>query len=328
METLLAPADVLRAAIYRWLAPVLGGLYADRARRVALFGSASVLVSFTLAVTAPLWLLALGPVLLGVPHLVADLRYLVVKPRLHRRVALCVLAALPLLATSLGAPPAVGLLAVAVAVVGAQASWPRRAAGLLAWGALTSAALAWEYSFLLVFLHLHNVVALGLWWAVRPRSAWAFAPVLVVGACTALLLGGVMDPVITALGGWSAPGSGTSFAELVESNAPLANPTLAARLVLSFGFLQSVHYALWLRLIPDDARTRPAPRPFRASWRALVEDFGLAPMVLFVALALAIAAWGALDLAAARWGYLRLASFHGYLELAVAALLLVEGRRA
>ena len=52
------------------------------------------------------------------------------------------------------------------------------------------------------------------------------------------------------------------------------------------------------------------------------------PLVLFSLLAFGIAAWGVVDLTQARMGYLRLAVFHGYLELAVAVLWLIEGRRA
>ena len=41
---------------------------------------------------------------------------------------------------------------------------------------------------------------------------------------------------------------------------------------------------------------RAAPRPWRATWRALVEDFGMVPLVIFVALALGIAAWAVVEL--------------------------------
>ena len=119
-----------------------------------------------------------------------------------------------------------------------------------------------------------------------------------------------------------------AFTQHVEALAPTAPQVLALRLVLAFAFLQAVHYGIWLRLVPEDDRPRAAPRPWRATWRALVQDFGVLPLVLFTALAFGIAAWGAVDLTQARVGYLRLAVFHGYLELAVAALWLIEGRRA
>jgi molybdate transport system substrate-binding protein len=38
----------------------------------------------------PLWMLALGPILLGVPHLLADLRYCVFRPGWHRQAAIWV----------------------------------------------------------------------------------------------------------------------------------------------------------------------------------------------------------------------------------------------
>ena len=66
----------------------------------------------------------------------------------------------------------------------------------------------------------------------------------------------------------------------------------------------------------------------RTSWRPLVSGT-LTPRqaLVFALVALGVLAWGLVDLGAARGGYLRLAAFHGYLELAVAARWLVEGRR-
>jgi hypothetical protein len=327
IEALLAPVDALRTAFYRALAPCCAGLFADRARRVAWLGGGSVVLAFVLTVTVPLWLLTLGPLLLGVPHLLADFRYLVVRPGLHRRAALCGLAALPLVACGFGAPAWVGLLAMAVAVLGARCSWALRLAGLLAWAALTLAARTDESAFVLAFVHLHNAMALALWWALRPRDRRALAVVLLVVAGAALLLVGALDPVVAAAGGWQVPLAIPGLEAHAQAYAPGAEAPWAMRVVLSFAFLQAVHYAIWLRLVPEDARQRPAPRPFRASWRALRDDLGRPLLGLALLLALGIAIWGAVDLIAARAGYLRLATFHGYLELAVAALLLLERRR-
>ena len=320
--------DSVRAQLYRALRPWLAPLYADRSRRVLWLGLFSISVSFTLTLVAPLWLLALGPVLLGVPHLVADARYLVVLPKLHERGALAVLAALPLVATGFGAPAFISLLSLVPAVLMAQATAARKAVGLAAWAALTAVAFVWETQFLLAFLHLHNLIALGWWWALRPRTKQSsLLPAAALAGTVFLLVGGA-EPVISALGAWQAPASGTSFNEFVETATPPGlSASVALRLVLSFAFLQSVHYAMWLRLVPEDARVRPAPRPFRATWDALVADFGLPLLAVFVGLTLFIALWGLKDLASARWGYLRLAAFHGYLELAVGALYLVERKR-
>jgi hypothetical protein len=278
---------------------------------------------------APLWMLALGPILLGVPHLVSDARYLVVRPGLHRRIPLVLLCGAPLLAVCLGAGPAAGLLALLPAILGARGSWMRKGPLLAAWAGLSGLALTFAAPFQLAFAHLHNVIAVALWWwAWRARHARAWMVPLLAAAGTVALLLGTAEPVLTALDAWTAPWTGGSFTLHAEALAPGAPPVLALRVVLAFAFLQSVHYAVWLRLIPEDDRPRPAPRPWRATWRALVEDFGVVPLGIFVALALGIAVWGVVDLTQARLGYLRLAVFHGYLELAVAALWLIEGRRA
>src|SRR5262245_32161342 len=87
IETALAPADALRRAALRRLGPRLRPLIADRERRVAVTAVVAILVALLGASLFPLWLLALGPVILGVPHLVADARYLVMRPGLHRRLA-------------------------------------------------------------------------------------------------------------------------------------------------------------------------------------------------------------------------------------------------
>jgi hypothetical protein len=179
-----------------------------------------------------------------------------------------------------------------------------RAVPLALLGTLGLLALAWrdDFAFQLAFLHLHNVVALALWFFLRPRPlSHAWIPGLTLSGA-ALILGGALDPVVTAMGGWSAPSSGADFGDLVTTHTQGLEPTLAARAVLSFCFLQSVHYAVWLRLIPDDARERRAPRTFRASWRALVHDFGLPALLFVAALALLIGGWGVVNLAAARDG--------------------------
>jgi hypothetical protein len=277
-----------------------------------------------MTMVAPLWLLAVGPVVLGVPHLLADLRYLVVQPGLHRRRALWP-AVVPLVLGAISASLVVSLLSVLTVVAVARAPLPRRALIGLGVGALCAAASVAPDTFTLVFMHVHNVIALVVWaWLRRGPVRTALAMVLTtLGAALALLLG-LADPIIGVAQGWVAPATGASFDDFIAAVAPALDGPTAAHVVLSFAFLKSVHYGVWLRLVPDDQRSRVAPRPFLASWRALVTDFGFSPMVVITALAMGVAVWGALDLTAARLGYLRLGGFHGTLELAVLVLLLTE----
>ena len=112
-----------------------------------------------------------------------------------------------------------------------------------------------------------------------------------------------------------------------RSLAPFAGDTWGVRLVLFYAFAQSLHYAVWLRMVPEEDRSKSAPRPFVQSYRAIVKDMGRPLVFLGAATTLAVAVWAVYDLAQARMGYLRFALFHGHLELAAAAWLWMERPR-
>ncbi len=299
-----------------------------RELRVAVFGSVVILTSLAGAVFWPLWLLALGPVILGVPHVLSDVRYLVMGPGHHRRMRFWLPVGGPLVAAGCGFHPVeCGLVAVAAAAVLSRGAWGRKALVLLAAGAVGAA--AWHAGFMaqIIFAHVHNLVALVLWWFWRPRTHASAGVVPALFFLAVLALGsGWLRPVE---GAWSwFPGSGLDFTSHASVLAPGVPAGAAVRLVVLFAFAQSVHYGIWLRLIPEDNRPRETPRPFGATLRAMEADVGPVVFALAVLLAVGIGAWALTDLAAARIGYLRMALFHGYLELVAGTLLFLEGRPA
>lgn len=323
---LLAPADALRRRMFLLLGPWAASWARRREVRVAVFGSMAVITSFLGAALLPLWMLALGPIVLGVPHLLGDVRYLWVRPGLHRR-ALCWAAlGVPLLLGMLTTRVSWGLLGAAGALLVARTTWRRRLLGLAVVAPLGILAVMYKGWAEILFAHLHNVIGVSLWWAWRPREGRAhWLPVaLFAGASVALLLGAA-SPLLAWGGGLHSRGTGSSMAYHLGSLAPHVPRELGLRLVLLFAFAQSVHYAVWLRLIPEEDRPRPAPRTFLGTFRALRDDFGVVPLYVVAALALGLAVWACMDLAAARYGYLRFAGFHGQLELAAGALLWAEG---
>ena len=81
---------------------------------------------------------------------------------------------------------------------------------------------------------------------------------------------------------------------------------------------------VWLRLVPEEDRERPAPRSFTSSYRALVRDVGRPLLLLALLSIVALVAWAFVDLISARNGYLRVAIFHGPLELVAAAFFFIE----
>lgn len=324
VEGLAAGLDAVRNRILRSTMPLSSVLAGRRELRVATVATVSVAVAFVLALGAPLWTLALGPILFGVPHLLADVRYCIVRPGWHRRRALVIAAGIPLLAGAVTTDVQLSLAAVAGAAAAAHGPMRRRLFVLaLAAGAMLAIA-AWRRPSLIVMVHLHNVVALGLWWAWRPRRTWVHAvPLLAFVALSVvlwLLAGNFGGPATAPLQlGWTA-----HMAQL----APGFSETTAVRLVVLFCFAQAVHYAIWLRVVPDDDRDRPTPRTFAQTLRALRRELGRLVLAVAAVAALGFAGWAVFDLAHARFSYLRFGMFHVTLELCAAALLFIEGRPA
>lgn len=320
----LGPLDRARRAILKSLGKPAVVVLRNRELRVGLGGLSVVSCSILGTLLAPFWMLTLGPVLLGTAHLVADFRYLVVRPGLHLRKPLWIAVGVPLALAGMGQFSVIsGLIACAAAAVLSQGSLRRKTMALGCLIPLTAgAALIGPLSGLIV-AHLHNFIAFFVWWMWRPRvgwSAWILPPAFLL-CVSGLLLGA---PEAWAPGMTSQQPAGLGAEYHLAFLAPGADEPWGTRLVLLFAFAQSVHYGVWLRLIPDDDRVQPTPRTFRASVRALRADLG-SPLLWGACLvALGIAAWAVVDLAEARDGYFRMALFHGYLEFAALTCLWVE----
>jgi hypothetical protein len=332
VERALGPLDAGRRRLYRAAAPRLGAWVLQRERRIVPMALLVALVALAGAVLAPLPMLALGPILLGVPHLLADLRYLVVQPGLHRRGAAVVLVGALLLATGTAGTLWPGLLGATLGVLLlARAPLWARVVAASPLALILAAAWITPRAVDLLFAHGHNLVAVGLWLAAAGAAGRAGARsrllvALLFGALGAALALGAADGVLAYTRQLELPG-GPRLRTLQRTLSPSGDPTLALRFVALYAYGQALHYGLWLRLIPEDVRPREAPRSFATSWQVLRAELG-APLLLVVcAGCVALALWAVADLAAARDGYLRLALFHGPLELLAAGVWALEGRR-
>jgi hypothetical protein len=158
------------------------------------------------------------------------------------------------------------------------------------------------------------------------RAVWV--PFGLFLAISGLIVSGAMDAVLLHVSWFGTFATATPLDQAFGELSPFGpdHGRWGARFLLLFVFGQAVHYAIWLRLIPEDARDRPGMRGFVSSLRALRRDLG-APLVLasiggvLWLLYSARTSW-----AVARYDYLVLASFHAYLEFACLALLFLEGR--
>lgn len=95
--------------------------------------------------------------------------------------------------------------------------------------------------------------------------------------------------------------------------APSLSGVQLKRLVFIYAFGQSLHYAIWVRLLAEVDRPSSVPKPFRVQLQLLRQDFGRA---LYPVAALCVAAAFVLGFggSAARETYFALGFFHFALE--------------
>ena len=297
----------------------------DRSARVLALAMMHVAVTLALVGAAPGWLLLLGPLVLGVPHVVADVRYLFVRGPASLRSETMIAIAAPLggivmlRAVEMAGGPAhavvevaLGLAAIAMAVALAPGGKTRV---WIALAVIAVPAIAWPGVAMLALLHGHNAVGFVIWmrWAQRVRYRMIVVGTIVVVAA-AIMLG--------ALDGLGRSALAESFAPVL---APGLDDAIAYRVVLAYTFLQGMHYVVWLRLIPA---TQGRTSTFRRSLESLRADFG---SVGFAAIAASVVVVPALasviEPMVVRDVYLSLAVFHAWLELAVIGYLLVSRER-
>jgi hypothetical protein len=278
----------------------------------------AVLCAATLV--APALLLVWMPIVLGVPHIANDVRFLVLPlPRRQRLLAIAACGALVALkATSLVAgvhTVAYEAIVVAAWLVAALALEPRRQShvharhgapargmamgGWLVIGAAAFAIVVLPVQFAIVAAFAHNFVALVAWVVVRrPERAHVGTVLVTVGLALIALV--TLGPAIAAATGGAATRWLTvdRAAAVMFGGVPLAT---ARGLMIGFAFLQAMHYAIWLDWMPRGQRT------------------GL-PRVALAAVALgtlSVVGAACVDAAWARTTYLALATFHVYLELVI-----------
>ena len=303
------PLDRTRHFILRQFRKQLAPLMANRALRVCLAASFALPVIFAISYTFPLWQLLLGPILLGIPHLISDLRYLVIQQDIHKKLWFW-LGLVPFFSLYVVfLEPFYAMIAVCLGAFFGE--HPKR---LLMIGlALAGLALSIKepFWFVIVVLHGHNLIALWIWWHWRKRALWECIPLIL--CCLLLSILCFIPPGQEAFL-WAPPQLDHDYFTI--SLVPEILYPYADSIILSYAFLQSVHYLVWLRLIPEDARPQPSPRTFNKSIRYLKRDFGGLLFYGFLIGMFILAFYACSDPKQARLNYLVVISFHAFLELA------------
>ena len=297
----------------------------DRELRVTANALVAVTVALATVLAAPFWTLAITPIVLGVPHLLANLRYMIVRPGFHRRRLLCVVAGVPLAAAALGGGIRAGLIASAAAVVCARTDALKRTLALAIITATWFGVMAVGRFADVVFAHVHNVIAVVFWLVWRRRTTrWHWLPIALMAMCTLAIIAGRFDGIIDWTTGHVGMPASISVADQLARLTPGADGMFGFRCLLVFAFAQSIHYAIWLRLVPDEDRPRATPRSFMASYRSLQQDLGPAVLVIAAIVFGAIGVRAAFGLAAGNNDYFALAQFHGSVEVIAGMLFWLE----
>ena len=242
---LLRPADLIRQKVIKMIMPWAIPIIRQRDLRIALFGSAIILFALAATLVVPFWLLALGPILWGTPHILSDIRYLVVRPGIHRRSRIWIPAGALIIVAGLGIYSIqTGLAAAAAVAILANGPAARKLLVVAIISCLIWAATLAGAASMIVFAHLHNFIAVLLWWFWRPRVRLlhSFVPILFLAASLLLLLG-ILSPMAN---GFEWIPSGMNAFYHLQSLAPGVTAPWGVRLVLLFAFAQAVHYGVWL----------------------------------------------------------------------------------
>ncbi len=298
---------------------------------------ATTLLSAASAATvlfAPLWILLLSPIILGVPHVAADIRYLVLDPPGGRQrelllvlvpvllLLICGVAAVFGVERRLGVEIALGMGAIGLALIqtAPQRGEEGEGARLLLLAVLlvvTAFLLKHQRETQLVLMHLHNYIAMAIWFTLfqGTGSRREGQTILLVLLCSLIVVGvgGLVQPELAAALG-SPAGFGPREAAAVI--LPGLSLPFAGAVIRLYAFSQLTHYIVWLFLVPSAGNRR-----------TLTEDFGLIGTTVLALLIAAVLGAGAFFPIKTRELYLTASSFHAWLEIACGAfLLLATGR--
>lgn len=293
--------SVRRAVLARTLRiPFFRALFSRRPERLTLSFLLGSCVTLPLALTHPWLLLAVGPVLFGLSHLGATIRYGARALGEDRRRPVALILAVVL-----------GVVAAYRLVGGTPDNFLELAACAVLLAALLAANLlpARQILFAAVFLTplfaasqeapaatvqtliiLHNFVGFLFWMRAARQCGEVEAPLF------CLTVFGLIHAAIFLL-----PGENFEIA---------------------YAYGQATHYFVWLKAIPEQSLEGTAPVSFGRSLKLLRRDFGRHGASLAILLVLGMStAWLLVSWEEARRLYFAVAAFHGYAEVTLLAVL-------
>lgn len=309
-----------------------------RWRTVTLLVLLAAVASLGVALRSPVATSVIGLILFGVLHNLLEIRYVVGRfgsvlgrPFLDLLLVLVTgIVVCRLLAGVIGRPAQLAEIALGYAVLAAAAQHVldgrRRVAAWAVIGAAAAVSLAFPGYHVVVLAHLHHVVPLFFLWewsqritSRRGRRAFRAVQLLWVVAIPVAVLSGLFDGSLTADPSLVRSVVGDGHAVLASSALPgTAATVVGLRLLTVLAFLQTMHYVVWVALMPRIAPDASASFEARVPWVTGPRLWAVG----FVAAALFAVLFG-LDFARGTTMYAALSSYAAYVELPVLLAMLV-----
>ena len=363
-QILAANLDHLRAFILKITMQfgLLRAIFCDRPLRLLVLFLISSAFSLSLALAFPLWLLAIGPLVYGIPHLFSSVRYFHYTVSSKSKVKtqrpdsgwlifaavfsiMTVLAVYRIILTfglvqidpshlsewkgASGGELIALVLTVIVTTLGYRQSILKGIMGTLLLMPLFAALVVSPYVTVGVLILVHNFVGFGYWYlaskTLKEKGVVVFAGLSTL-LITALIFSGWFDAYCPFFKPEDElPFAHLNFADLGRMVFPWTdNPSTWIHVAIVYAYSQAVHYYVWLKAIPDQHHVNEIPTSFKQSLRLMEDDFGAWGARFAIVLSIAgMGTWFFLNFYQARIVYFCIAGYHGYLEIAGLALILV-----
>ncbi len=338
--------------------PLFHRVFFDRSSRLAVLFSLAASLALVTSLLFPLWVLVIGPMVYGFPHLLATFRYFSVvvsdsspdlanssKLKISRQRLLLGVVTLGYLVLAtlrvfedlngnqdvylpqsfLVVEIAIALTLVVLGLTLTRASTRRWFRCLVVMTPFLLVAWYQPLRFAGAMVLIHNAIAF-VYWVVVAKTRREKQVALIAGATfgliTVAIFGGFFDPVHKYfVPTFELPWADLRYWEIGKQIAPGEETySLWFHCVVAYAFGQSLHYFVWLKAIPDQCHQRNVPTTFQASLTLLKRDYG---SLFFLVAVFAVGGLGVWLLNAqplARLIYFAFAAYHGYVEVAGLAL--------
>lgn len=340
---MISNLDLLRSKFLKQTLQIsaLDSIFHSRPLRLFVLASLALVFYFLISLYFPLWVLLIGPVLWGVPHLISSLRYntLLASDLTQKKkffyfqsliwflvftYRLCV----DVFQISLFLSEHYLLFESLALIISFSAQvWLFKRLtlmSLLYFGLFSGLVAATHFYPVMVGLALligHNYIPLWTWFqsCQNQKDLRVFYIVSFVYLLfSSLILSGVQNWFYR----WASPQASIgflnwNFMNIVEPfGAREEHAPFWFRIVSLYAFSQAIHYFMWLKAIPENYQRQQFPPSFRWSLHKLSSDFGSTSLLLLLILVLAGAGyWFFFEYQMARVIYFSLASYHGFMEI-------------